>query len=348
MVFYPSHPLSAAESTKRIQFNQLAPQEAKPGEMIDLIGEWGATQGNRRPCINRKTSYTLEVIEWSPKVIRVRLPKYLRPGMYKVGVYFPAPNKPGSQYSSGWKKFSVLPSDQPLPADPHMTCENNSFNAFSSEILIFLFLMILISAGKTAWHKTQQAKNNPETFPFQTGSMLPFVGYISSANTLRVQKTLEGITLKTKLGARLLILSLFFLFGPGILFAAYCQPDDIDRMPYFLRLLFEFIAAFCCFQFLKRLIYRPRIEVNLSKGEMQFFTHPLSSVKYCLPSEAVTSFEIRSGSFQGGTGNLNRSRTHHYGYLIALTHRREEIVMCTSTDPALLKEITKILQNAFC
>lgn len=81
-----------------------------PGDIIELIGRWGYSQGLKLPKINKGKSNDLEVISWSDSIIKVRIPQGLEPGEYKVGVYCNDPYKKGGSFSSAWLDFEVLGS----------------------------------------------------------------------------------------------------------------------------------------------------------------------------------------------------------------------------------------------
>ena len=78
-----------------------------PGDVFEMIGTWGATQGTKIPCINKGAMNRLEVLFWGPTAIKVRIPPGLEPGMYKVGVYCNELTAGGS-FSSGWLDFTIV------------------------------------------------------------------------------------------------------------------------------------------------------------------------------------------------------------------------------------------------
>ena len=78
-----------------------------PGDTIELLGQWGDSQGEKLPCINKDKSNDLEVISWSDSIVKVKIPQGLDAGIYSVGVYCNDLSKGGS-YSSGWVNFEIF------------------------------------------------------------------------------------------------------------------------------------------------------------------------------------------------------------------------------------------------
>lgn len=107
-----------------VNLESVRPSSGEPGTEIELIGKWGDTQGKKIPCINKGGSNRLEILEWTDRVIRARVPKNLGGGGYKVGVYCNDLSEGGS-YSSGWTNFEVI---NPAAAD-----SNNAAPLVSAE-----------------------------------------------------------------------------------------------------------------------------------------------------------------------------------------------------------------------
>ena len=89
-----------------ISLKSIQPSFGTTGSVVELFGNWGKEQGNKVAVINRGGSNRLEIQNWSPKVLQVRVPANLSPGEYKVGVYCQDLST-GSSYSSGFASFVV-------------------------------------------------------------------------------------------------------------------------------------------------------------------------------------------------------------------------------------------------
>lgn len=89
----------------KASLNSLSKLSGAPGESFDMLGVWDDTQGPRTASINRGNSRLLEVLSWSPTIIKVRIPEGLAPGLYRVGVYC---NNPPHHQGSGFKDFVVM------------------------------------------------------------------------------------------------------------------------------------------------------------------------------------------------------------------------------------------------
>ena len=88
------------------RLDSLSAAKGAPGDTFEMRGSWGSAQGDKLPAINKGNMNRLEVVEWGEGVIKVRVPKGLGPGVYKVGVYCNDLSKGGS-YSSVWMDFEV-------------------------------------------------------------------------------------------------------------------------------------------------------------------------------------------------------------------------------------------------
>lgn len=96
-----------------IHLRALGVEYAKPGELLELKGSWGDAQEKKVvEMTSRKNRSRLKVVSWTPDVVTVRLPEYLPPGQYGVGISCPA-DEQGVVRTSGWLKFRVK-DDRPL------------------------------------------------------------------------------------------------------------------------------------------------------------------------------------------------------------------------------------------
>lgn len=95
-----------------INLVSLSKTSGYPGDTFDMLGTWGAAQGDKEPCINKGTKHDLIVVTWTPTKLTVKIPPGLEPGTYRVGVYCNHLEGVTSTYSSGWKDFEIL---KPLP-----------------------------------------------------------------------------------------------------------------------------------------------------------------------------------------------------------------------------------------
>lgn len=92
---------------------------ASPGDILELGGYWGGTKANKTPFLMNKALNILTVVSWSSETIKVRIPQWLPPGRYKLGVYC---DKPGRGLGLGtlWSDFDLLekgnPALKPAPA----------------------------------------------------------------------------------------------------------------------------------------------------------------------------------------------------------------------------------------
>ncbi len=94
-----------------ISLKSLSRTSGAPGTVFKMVGTWGPRQGSKIPCINKGGMNKLIVLHWSNRVLKVKVPRGLAPGKYKVGVYCNSLSMGGS-YSSGWKDFKV--TDKPV------------------------------------------------------------------------------------------------------------------------------------------------------------------------------------------------------------------------------------------
>ncbi|MBI5237045.1 MAG: hypothetical protein HY887_01290 [Deltaproteobacteria bacterium] len=89
-----------------VRLDSLSVAKGVPGQVFEMQGSWGSAQGEKLPAINKGNMNRLEVIGWGESELKVRVPKGLGKGVYKVGVYCNDLSKGGS-YSSGWMDFEV-------------------------------------------------------------------------------------------------------------------------------------------------------------------------------------------------------------------------------------------------
>lgn len=90
----------------------LSRSSAAPGEELDLLGTWGEEQGSKRPMLRGIGKHQLEVLSWSPSVVKVRLPGGLQAGTYQVGVFCDEPEK--NPNSSGFQSLGVAAAGERL------------------------------------------------------------------------------------------------------------------------------------------------------------------------------------------------------------------------------------------
>lgn len=95
----------------KVSLASLSKTSGAPGDDFEMYGEWEDTQGAKSAAINMGSGNKLEILSWTSKTLRVRIPKRLRPGAYKVGVYC---NNPPHWQGSGFKDFMVT---APTPED---------------------------------------------------------------------------------------------------------------------------------------------------------------------------------------------------------------------------------------
>ncbi|MDO8464527.1 MAG: hypothetical protein Q7S46_04635 [Gallionella sp.] len=88
----------------KVGLASLSKTSGAPGDTFEMHGHWEDTQGAKTAAINMGRGHKLEVLSWTSKVLVVSIPKELRPGAYKVGVYC---NNPPHWQGSGFKDFRV-------------------------------------------------------------------------------------------------------------------------------------------------------------------------------------------------------------------------------------------------
>ncbi|HNW44911.1 MAG TPA: hypothetical protein PKI19_10435 [Elusimicrobiales bacterium] len=105
--------LGAAAEPCIAKLDSLSRSAAAPGGDFILYGRWGAERGAQTPVINRGGRRELEVLSWTGTAVRVRVPKGLQPGTYRVGVYCGG----GDPHSSSFLDLEVLPLGRTAPAE---------------------------------------------------------------------------------------------------------------------------------------------------------------------------------------------------------------------------------------
>ncbi|MBI5439224.1 MAG: hypothetical protein HY936_09820 [Nitrosomonadales bacterium] len=88
----------------KVNLASLSITSGAPGDVFEMYGEWEDTQGAKTAAINMGSGNKLEILSWTSKALSVRIPKGLRFGEYKVGVYC---NNPPHWQGSGFKNFIV-------------------------------------------------------------------------------------------------------------------------------------------------------------------------------------------------------------------------------------------------
>lgn len=106
MVFLASLASAADYKPCGVRLDSLNVAKGAPGQVFEMRGSWGSGQGEKLPAINKGGMNRLEVIGWGESELKVRVPKGLGAGVYKVGVYCNDLSKGGS-YASGWMDFEV-------------------------------------------------------------------------------------------------------------------------------------------------------------------------------------------------------------------------------------------------
>lgn len=89
----------------KVNLASLSKTSGAPGDVFEMYGEWEDTQGTKTAAINMGRGNKLEILSWTSKALGVRIPKGLKPGAYKVGVYC---NNPPHWQGSGFKDFMVI------------------------------------------------------------------------------------------------------------------------------------------------------------------------------------------------------------------------------------------------
>lgn len=112
-----------------VQTSAVSPLSAAPGEVVELTGTFGERLAIKVPSVNMGNSHPMEVVDWTPSRLTLRLPRNLRPGVHKIGVYC---YYDGGGFSSGWLDLDVAAGTRPshvpapesspaeLPEDPSM------------------------------------------------------------------------------------------------------------------------------------------------------------------------------------------------------------------------------------
>lgn len=104
-------------------------RSAVPGDVFVLTGSFGERLPIKVPSVNRGNGRALEVLDWTPSALSVRLPRGLAVGRHKVGLYC---YYDGAIFSSGWHDLDVDEGAAPpfvaaspdlppaLPEDPRL------------------------------------------------------------------------------------------------------------------------------------------------------------------------------------------------------------------------------------
>ena len=116
-----------------IKFDSMSLKEGQIGDTFLMYGQWGDTQGEKLPAINRASLEPLEVVSWSNSQVTVRIPSTLSTGIHKVGVYCSDPRK-GGTYGTDWKFFTVKAADDKTQLTQRKTPQRET-DSFNSEML---------------------------------------------------------------------------------------------------------------------------------------------------------------------------------------------------------------------
>ena len=100
----------------------VSPLSAAPGEAVELEGAFGERLPVKVPSVNMGNGHPAEVVSWTPERLTLRLPRKLKPGIHKIGVYC---YYDGGSFSSGWRDLEVTagapppgaPAPEALPAE---------------------------------------------------------------------------------------------------------------------------------------------------------------------------------------------------------------------------------------
>ena len=92
---------------------------AAPGDILELSGYWGESQGTKTPFLMGKAVNILTVVSWSSETIRARIPQWLPLGSYKLGVSCDKPGR-GQGFATVHEDFELVEKEsaalQPKPA----------------------------------------------------------------------------------------------------------------------------------------------------------------------------------------------------------------------------------------
>lgn len=80
---------------------------ASPGDILELGGYWGDSQGTKVPFLMGKASNILTVVSWSSGTIRARIPPWLPLGSYKLGVSCDKPGR-GRGFATSSYDFNLV------------------------------------------------------------------------------------------------------------------------------------------------------------------------------------------------------------------------------------------------
>lgn len=99
-----------------------------PGDTIELFGQWGDSQGEKLPLINKGKPHDLEVISWSNSIIKAKIPQDLDAGVYRVGVYCNDLSK-GGTYGTVFNEFEIIAQVAVEESTPQMPMHPTPQNA---------------------------------------------------------------------------------------------------------------------------------------------------------------------------------------------------------------------------
>lgn len=92
-----------------IELHSVSRSSAAAGEEVEMTGRWGQSQGDKLPGLRYAYLDLLDVVSWSDSVVRVRIPRGIRPGNYYELVVF-CGLQTGNPYSTVSLPFEVLAS----------------------------------------------------------------------------------------------------------------------------------------------------------------------------------------------------------------------------------------------
>lgn len=99
-----------------------------PGDIIELFGQWGDSQGEKLPLINKGKPHDLEVISWSNSIIKAKIPQDLDTGVYRVGVYCNDLSK-GGTYGTVFNEFEIFAQEAVEESTPQIPMHPTPQNA---------------------------------------------------------------------------------------------------------------------------------------------------------------------------------------------------------------------------
>lgn len=98
-----------------VRTSAVSPARAVPGEVVELTGTFGERMAVKVPSVNMGNGHVMETVDWTPGRLTLRLPRDLKPGLHKIGVYC---YYDGGSFSSGWLDLEISAGAPPPPGVP--------------------------------------------------------------------------------------------------------------------------------------------------------------------------------------------------------------------------------------